>query len=299
MKTLINFIAIGILTSVACQAVQAQTNLQEYTPSILLNRGQWEFKHFTNVYTQTKAFDDELRKDDQRVDGRQTFATAINQFMYGINPKYSLGLDVWVKYATFNDTQGQRDRVGLTGVGPKIKIAPFEGASRLSIQSTFLIPVSSDTESREPTATNPFLFLEFDRYLWINEIFYDIPLSSSTQLFIRGSIWTSFPRDSFRNRAFVETPITVFFNYFPFALLSLYTSLESLVNIVDYFQDTDGMSANRFKFASSFFSQAGLGAKYQLIPGLLEGELLYTNFWLGSPGEGAGQTFNFGLRVIH
>ena len=69
----------------------------------------------------------------------------------------------------------------------------------MAIQSTFLIPISSDTESREPTATNPFLFLEFDRYLWINEIFYDIPLSSSTQLFIRGSIWTSFPRDSYKS----------------------------------------------------------------------------------------------------
>ncbi|MEM9833279.1 MAG: hypothetical protein AAF944_21780 [Bacteroidota bacterium] len=298
MKTLIQTIIFGLSLAIISPAL-AQRNLQEYTPSILLNRGQWEFKHFTNVYTQTKAFDDQLRKDDQRADGRQTFATAINQFMYGINPKYSLGLDVWVKYVDVNDSRGQLNRLGLTGVGPKVKIAPFEGASRFSIQSTFLIPISSDTESREPTATNPGLFLEFDRYLWINEIFYDIPLSSSTQLFVRGSIWTSFPRDSFRDRAFLETPITVFFNYFPNPRWTLYTSLEAWLKHVEDFQDANSMSANRLRPFSSFFSQAGLGMKYQIIPGLLEGELLYTNFWVGSPGEGAGQTFNFGLRVIH
>jgi len=298
MKTLRFSIAFA-LSMIAISFASAQTNLQQYTPSVLLNRGQWEFKHFTNVYTQTKAFDDQLRKDDQRVAGRQTFATGINQFMYGINPKYSVGLDVWVKYVNINDGQGQRNRAGLTGVGPKIKIAPFENASRLSFQSTFLIPVSGDTESRTPNTMYPGLFLEFDRFLWINEAFYDIPLSSSTQLFVRGSVWTSFPRNSFRMQPFIETPITVFFNYFPNSRLTLYISLEAWIKHVEDFQDENGMSTNRVKFFSSFFSQAGLGAKYQIIPGLLEGELLYTNFWLGSPGEGAGQTFNFGLRVIH
>ncbi|MEM9672274.1 MAG: hypothetical protein AAF992_06745 [Bacteroidota bacterium] len=299
MRILTNFIALGLLLAIICPTAMAQTNLQQYTPSVLLRKGQWEFKHFTNVYTQTKAFDDQLQKDDQRIDGRQTFATAINQFMYGINPKYSVGFDVWVKYVNINDSQGQRNRIGLTGVGPKIKVAPFKNLSRLSFQSTFLIPISGDTESREVGATYPGLFLEFDRFLWINEAFYDIPLSSSMQLFVRGAWWTSFPRDSFRNQPFFETPITVFFNYFPNSRLTLYTSLEAWIKHVEDFQDADGMNANRVKLFSSFFSQAGLGMKYQLIPGLLEGELLYTNFWLGSPGEGAGQTFNFGLRVIH
>ena len=49
---------------------------------------------------------------------------------------------------------------------------------------------------------------------------------------------------------------------------------------------------------NSYFIQSGLGGKYQLIPGRLELEALYTNFWIGSDQEGAGQTFNFGVRVI-
>jgi len=275
----------------------AQTNLQQYTPSVLLRKGQWEAKHFTNVYTQTKAFDDRLRK--QEIDGRQTYLTAINQFMYGLNPKYSVGLDVWVKYVNVTDSQGQRSRVGLTGVGPKIKVAPFKKLPRLALQSTFLFPVTSDTESREPMAQHPGLFLEFDRYLWINEIFYDIPLSSSTQIFVRGALWTSFPRNSFRMQPFLETPFTAFLNYFPNSRLTTYAVLEYWIKHVEDFQDEDGMAANRIHLFNSFFSQAGVGIKYQLIPGWLEGELLYTNFWLGSPGEGAGQTFNFGLRIIH
>ena len=48
----------------------------------------------------------------------------------------------------------------------------------------------------------------------------------------------------------------------------------------------------------AYFVQSGLGGKYQLIPGLMELELLYTNFWAGSEGEGAGQTYNLGIRFI-
>ena len=44
--------------------------------------------------------------------------------------------------------------------------------------------------------------------------------------------------------------------------------------------------------------QSGAGGKYQIIDGILELELLYTNFWIGSPGSGAGQTFNLGIRLI-
>ena len=42
--------------------------------------------------------------------------------------------------------------------------------------------------------------------------------------------------------------------------------------------------------------QGGLGAKYQLTPEL-NLEVIYTNFF-ASKGEGAGETFNFGIVFI-
>ena len=45
-----------------------------------------------------------------------------------------------------------------------------------------------------------------------------------------------------------------------------------------------------------YFVQGGVGAKYQVTKEL-NLELLYTNFFL-SKGEGAGQTFNFGIVFL-
>ena len=294
------FILMGIVfgSYLSAQGQGDETSLQQYTPSALFGRGQWELKHFSNVYVQTKAFDDPLRKSDDRSPGRQVYATIIHQFLYGINRQLNIGADVWLKHVSVTDLPRTARRTGLTGIGPKIKITPFKKLARLSLQSTLLLPVTGDLESRTPEAANPGLFLEHDRVLWLNEFFFDRFLSSDFQLFFRGSVWTSIPRDSFRDRAFVETPISVFLNHFATPRWTIYVQSEAwLKHTEDRFR-ADGSNPNVFKPFSSFFLQSGLGAKYQVIPGLLEAELLYTNFWLGSQGEGAGQTFNFGLRVI-
>ncbi len=47
----------------------------------------------------------------------------------------------------------------------------------------------------------------------------------------------------------------------------------------------------------SYFFQSGFGIKYQLTRGLLEIESLVTHFLAGQ-NEGAGSTFNLGLRLI-
>ncbi|MEQ9008785.1 MAG: hypothetical protein RLP12_12920, partial [Ekhidna sp.] len=60
--------------------------------------------------------------------------------------------------------------------------------------------------------------------------------------------------------------------------------------------DLNGEAASAF---FSYFIQSGIGLKYQLVPNLIELEGLYTNFWNGSEGEGAGETINLGIRLIH
>ncbi|MEO1255206.1 MAG: hypothetical protein AAFY41_10030 [Bacteroidota bacterium] len=118
----------------------AQNNLQNFTPSILFKKGDWEFKTFQNYYTQTKAFNSSGNKEGICI--RETFFTSINQFLYGVNDQINVGFDVWEKAS--NRTEDEFDTSwGLTGIGPKIKIAPFKDLPRLSIQSTFLFKVAT------------------------------------------------------------------------------------------------------------------------------------------------------------
>lgn len=285
-------------SSVFAQAPSDDDNLQRYTPSALFVRGQWELKHFSNVYVQTRAFNDQLQKDASRSPGRQVYATVIHQFLYGVSRTINVGVDVWLKHVSVANTPQTAHRTGISGIGPRIKITPFEKLPRLAWQSTLLWPANHDLESRAANAVHPGLFLEFDRVLWLNEFFFDHFLSSNFQLFFRGSLWASFPRDSFRDRAFVETPISVFLNHFVTPRWTVYAQSEAWLKHTRDRLQADMSNPNVFQPFSSFFLQLGLGTKYQIVPGLLEAEVLYTNFWLGSPGEGAGQTFNVGVRVI-
>lgn len=274
-------------------------NIQAYTPSKLLGKGQWEFKSFANLYTQTKMFDDNGGKVSTGR-GRESYLTVINQFSYGLNKKWNVGLDLWFKKVQLDPNEdylpidiigmpeGLTGRGTVSSVGPKIKLAPFNRWSNISFQSTFLIPLANDLEGNAtPDGDhNDSPFLDFDRYLWINYLYYDGEISSKFTFFGQLSAWTSFVRSSSVENTFVETPISLFLTYFATDRLSFYM-LEEI-----WIKHLNGSF-------SSYFNQIGLGSKYQVIPGLLETELLYTNFALGSPGEGAGETFNLGIRIIH
>ena len=177
--------------------------------------------------------------------------------------------------------------MAITGFGPKIKIAPFKKQPYFSWQSTFLIPIDEDLVGRAPDSDHPYLFLEWDRHLWMNQLFYDRQLGDKLQIFLQLSLWYSIVRESSREDNFLETPMSVFFTWFPNTRISFYFMTEFL------------SKHHKEAFFFVYFVQSGLGEKYQLIPGLMELELLYTNFWAGSEGEGAGQTYNLGIRFIH
>ncbi len=178
---------------------------------------------------------------------------------------------------------------GVTVFGPKVKWAPFESIRRLSVETGFYFPLQQDLErqnSEEP-------FLALDRYyLWLSSIYFDQPLGDKFQFFSRLSFWYYRSRESFRENSYLETPISVFFSYFPNRRISLYAMAEYWPTHYDDFeQKTDPFN--------QYFFQGGLGGKYQIIPGLMEGELLLTRFLAGSEGKGAGSTFNLGIRFIH
>ncbi len=268
--------------------LSAQEGLQAYTPSILYKKGEWELKSFYNYYTQSSRFDDNGISTIGN-GTRENYATWINQFLIGTGGRFNVGVDLWMKSVSIPSSG--LNRTALTGIGPKVKIAPFRGIEKLSYQMTLLFPVADDQEGRAIDADPRGLFLESDKTLWLHQLFYDLPLGPKTQLFFQQSFWYNLVRESFRERNFLQTQTSIFANYFPNSRWTIYGMTEFFPT----HYDDQRQSAKAF---SSFFVQSGLGAKWQFIPSKLEVEALYTNFWLGSPGSGAGQTFNIGLRWI-
>jgi len=269
-------------------------NTQEYTPSVLYKRGQWEYKFFNNLYTQTKGFDDERNKVNNG--NRSNYFTSINQFLIGINSKINLGADVWIYSVRVNDSvsdspfnvlrfeRSPDTRTAVGHAGPKIKMAPFKKLSHLSFQTTFLFPVARDMEGRE----NGRPFLSRDSYISITQIFYDLSISRKFQLFFQVAPWVYVAKRkpmAETSRVSVSSPAGIFFSYFPTKRLTFYVQQEFWPNF-----GNNGIS--------SWFRQEGLGMKVQVINGILEAEASYTRFTMGA-NTGAGQTINFGLRLIH
>jgi hypothetical protein len=270
--------------------VSAQNNIQFYTPSLLFDKGDWELKTYQNVYSQTKSFGSGALEKIETGRGRETYSTSINQFLFGFSDQINLGLDLWIKNVNLENGP-YTSRTVVSGIGPKIKIAPFKQIKRLSIQSTFLFPVSADMEGRSAEASHPFLFVETDRSLWLTQFFYDLQLNPEWQLFFQMAFWQNFVRDSFRINNFLQSQTTAFVSYFP-------TSRWTIFGMTEYFPTHYNDQTQDFSVSFSYFIQSGLGIKYQLVPNLLELEAMYTNFWAGSEFNGAGSTFNIGVRLV-
>ena len=276
------------------QNSRTRNNTQKYTPSVLYNKGQWEYKIFNNLYTQTKGFE----KDGNKVNygNRSNYFTSINQFLLGVNSKINVGADVWINSVRVNDSvkdspfnllkfeNSPNTRTEVGYVGPKIKIIPFKKLSHLSFQTTFLIPIAKDMEGKK----NNKPFLSRDSYISITQIFYDYSISSKFQLFFQLAPWVYIAKEkplAGASRLSVSSPASIFLSYFPNKRFTFYVQQEFWPNY-----NSTGIG--------SWFRQEGAGIKIQIVKGILEAETSYTRFSLGA-SAGAGQTFNFGLRLIH
>ncbi len=274
-----------LITFISGSVLFGQNNLQNYTPSILFDKGDWEFKSFQNLYTQSNSFDADGRKVS--TGHTDNFFTSINQFLYGVNDQINVGVDVWVKHSN-TTREGLASQTAITGFGPKIKIAPIKSLPRLSLQSTLLFNLAD-----QPEGDNQNYFLETDATLWLNQIFFDLPINEKSQLFFQQAFWYRFVDDgSFAANNYLQTQTSVFYSFFPTTRWTIYGMTEYFPTHYEFGDVQEGAAFN------SYFIQSGLGLKYQLIPNLIELEALYTNFWLGSEDQGAGETINLGIRVI-
>lgn len=264
----------------------AQSNIQQYTPSKLIGKGQWDLKWFNNLYTQTESTFSEGKEP------RESFFTSTLEAYTGVgtNKRWNVGAIVEFRSNVVNDRSaldvfkfdGEEGsaRSGLTSIAPSVKFVPIASVSNFSIQSSFFIPlVDNETENG--------VFLDQKGYTWQNRFFYDYSFASGKwQLFseINSELNFGDAADSFANNSLRLTP-GVFLSYFPSAKFTVLALAQHSQLI-----DTGGT-----EFSQDFTALGG-GVKYQLTKAL-NIEALYTNFVRGTD-TGLGETFNIGLRGI-
>lgn len=273
-----------------------QSNIQNYTPSKLLEKGTIDIKWFNNLYTQTQS---ENLGNTSTVPRSNFFTTSVEIFT-GIseNKKINVGLILDYRSNTFNGqdigsvfsfkNEVGKARNGLSFIAPSIKISPFNKMSNLSIQSTFYIPLIK-------TESDLNGYLSNKSYIWQNRFFYDYTFSGRKfQLF--SELGTRFffgenaklngsnnPNGGYANNSLEIAP-GLFLSYFP-------ASKFTVLGFVQHAQLIDLGN----KFAQNY-TALGFGAKYQLSK-TLNIETLYSKFVRGND-TGLGQSFNLGLRTI-
>ena len=186
MKKLITLLTIITLTVTGFSQEnqeQQKSVIQEYTPSKLLNKGQWDIKWFNNLYTQTESTFSNGKEP------RETFFTSTIDVFTGLSEKsrFNIGLLLEFRSNVINDRNaldvfsfdGERGtaRSGFTSFAPAVKFNPIKNVSNFTIQTAFHIPLV-DQE------TDDGVFLDQKGFIFQNRFFYDYTFPSGDwQLF--------------------------------------------------------------------------------------------------------------------
>lgn len=272
-----------------------ESNLQIFTPSALFSAGEYELNVFNSLYTQNSARDRDGKLVDKALS--EGFFNSQIQYTMGFEKlkKVNIGIEVNVTSARtrgraengvldFFKSGASFSKTLISSIGPRVKFNVSENIPRLSVQSTFLFPVSNQLESES--------FVAHDRYTWFTQLFYDRNIGEDFQLFLEADFLYRINRNSMNERNFFRTPVSAFMSYFPTTNSTIFVfgqhsnRYEVVENAVD-----------RQFGLSQWFTQVGLGVKYQ-ITSSLGLEMSYGNF-IFSRNDGAGYNVNFGLRYIH
>lgn len=270
------------------QEESTASNIQTYTPSKLLNKGQWDIKFFNGLYTQTKSTGD---GDSKAVTiPRQTFFTSTLEVFTGVSDNNRVNVGAILEYrsntlggesalSVFKFEDSSTARNGLSTIAPAIKIQPFESISNFSFQTALHIP----TIKKGDDSTN-IVFLDQSSWALQNRFFYDYTLPSGNwQLFTELNTEYSFgDEDSFANGSLLLAP-GLFMSYFP-------SSKSTVLGFVQHAQRVGG----NFQQNST---SIGFGGKYQLTE-VLNIESLYSKIVRGHNFQGLGNTFSLGLRFL-
>ena len=266
---------------------QVKSNIQEYTPSKLLNKGQWDIKWFNNLYTETESRFDGVKSDKPR----ETYFTSTVDVFTGVSNSNNFNVGLLLEFRSnvigdrnaldvfsFDGESGSA-RSGLTSFAPAIKFSPIKSVKNFTVQTAFHIPLVDNEVDNG-------VFLDQKGFIFQNRFFYDYSFAGGDwQLFSELNTEYNFGKkeESFANNSLRLTP-GVFLSYFP-------SSKFTVLALVQHSQLID--TGNDF---SQDFTAVGGGAKYQLSK-VLNIETLYTKFVRGND-TGLGQTFNIGLRAL-
>lgn len=278
-----------LFTIVLINSLQSYTqvdksNIQTYTPSKLLDKGQWDIKFFNNLYTETESINKKGVKSDKL---RENYFTSTIDIFTGISDNNHLNVGLLLEYrsntkggesatSVFGFDDDANSRYGLSSFAPALKWQPIQSISNFSIQSAFHIPII--TEESDSNG----VYLDQTAYTFQNRFFYDYTFPSGDwQLFTELATEYNFGNDkSFANTTYVLAP-GVFMSYFPSDKSTVLGFVQHSQRLGDFTQD---------------FTALGFGGKYQLTD-LLNLEVLYSKFVRGT-NTGLGQSFNIGLRAL-
>lgn len=299
-KIALLIISLFILSIGFAQEQTSETsNIQEYTPSKLLKKGQWDIKFFNSIYTQTEQTD--ARSKSQTID-RQTFFTNTTEIYTGVSTtsRVNVGLIFQVRANTYggagalevlNFKDNTTDaRSGLTTIAPSIRVQPFKNISNFSFTSSFYIPVFEDV----PNAP----YLDKRSFFWETKFFYDKTFGGDKwQIFTEADLGFNFGEKSvdanvadanigerFANNS-LFLPLSAFLSYFPSSKSTIFVNTQQAF-LIDLGNDF-----------SQNYTQVGLGGKYQLTK-VFNIEASFGKIVRGSNFQGLGQTFSLGIRAI-
>ena len=275
----INLFTIAAIILISFQNL-AQSNIQTFTPSKLINKGQWDIKFFNGLYTQDRRTDEGSTPTDI---ARQNFFTSTLEVFTGVseNNRISVGGILEFRSNTFNGEDalsvfGFDGRSGLSTIAPAIKWQPIENIGNFSVQTAIHIPTFSDEENNDG-------FLDQSAWALQNRFFYDYTLPGNKwQVFTELNTEYSFgSEESFANNSFLLAP-GVFLSYFPTDVSTVLVFSQHLQRFGDFAQNGTSL---------------GFGGKYQLTK-VTNLEVLYNKFVRGNNFQGLGATYSFGLRFL-
>ncbi len=120
-----------------------QSNIQNYTPSKLLEKGKIDIKWFNNLYTQTREESNGVKVDVPR----STFFTTSLEVFTGVSENKKINAGIILEYRS-NSFGGQnatsvfsfanefgKSRAGLSHIAPSVKIAPLPHESFRVVRS--------------------------------------------------------------------------------------------------------------------------------------------------------------------
>jgi len=264
------------------------SNIQEFTPSKLLNQGQWDIKLFNGLYTQRKQTGE--NNSNSSIVPRENFNTTTLEVFTGISKNNRVNIGAVIEYrsntrggrsalAVFEFADNNLSRNGFSNISPSIRIQPFKSISNFSYQGTLHIPLIGKGDDSTSA-----VFLDQSTWVFQNRYFYDYTLPSGDwQLFTELNTEYSFgDEDSFSHQTLLFVP-SIFMSYFP----------SSTTTILGFVQHSQRVGGNFQQNGSSL----GFGGKIQLND-TLNLEALYSKIVRGHNFQGLGNSFSVGLRAL-